>query len=212
MALAPTLFFFYSPDIEKLVAQGTINGNISLHQYDNLKNILNEEIANQPNEYGITPMAAAIIFDDKKAFSYLIDKGAKPQDQVRVKEINNALLGANELMIAVAMGRDFFVQKLLEMKSDPNALLLQVRKDTPLHISASKCYPAVTKLLLDYGAKIDTQNGLKKTPLHYAVSNKCYSTLFLLLGAQSGYGPQGSFSEESPGLCREDEDEVPAGK
>ena len=181
LVLAPTFFFLYSPRVEKFAAMGPINKDISLKKYDSLKEGLDKETANRSNTYGITPMAAAIIFDDRDAFSYLVEGGARPQDRVRAGQLKGFVLGANELMIAVAMDRYFFVEKLLNMRSDPNALH-EISGDTPLHISTSRCYPTVTKLLLDYGAEVDVQNKLKKTPLHYAVSNKCYSSLLLLVG------------------------------
>ena len=57
---------------------------------------------------------------------------------------------------------------------------------TPLHLSAMHCHTNVVTLLLDKGAKIDSQAKDGTTPLHLAAQEGCADavTLFLARGAQ----------------------------
>lgn len=114
------------------------------------------------NSRGQTALDVATRAKNDAAVTYLKDKGAKSKD-------DDMVLSAKSLIQACASGdvekaraaiRDF--PKLTTVADDAG--------DTPLHIAAYKGQAAITKLLLENGAKVNVADNQGLTPLHLAAA------------------------------------------
>jgi hypothetical protein len=95
------------------------------------------------------------------------------------------------LMTAVRMGNISMVDKLLKSGAQPNSAVFGLTNSLnySLHLAVVKGHLAIAKLLIDYGAYINTSNRLKQTPFSLAIQIGHGPLVWLLLdrGANPNY-------------------------
>ncbi|XP_013399965.1 serine/threonine-protein phosphatase 6 regulatory ankyrin repeat subunit B [Lingula anatina] len=96
----------------------------------------------------------------------------------------HAIGSATVLHVAALQGNARAVELLLEAGADPNVTTLEVfqitspnpkfwiAKSTPLHLAASVGQHETARILLKFGAKVDTQDKNGRTPLHLTCMSK----------------------------------------
>ncbi len=90
----------------------------------------------------------------------------------------------NALHVATLLGLKNTVRVLLKYGMDPNAMTKD--GDTPIGIAANKGKEEILAILLDHGARIDTQDYQLKTALHHAVGQNHIGIVRLLLALEAG--------------------------
>lgn len=145
------------------------------------------------DEFGQTPLLAAIYKADWKAAKLLLEMGANVKADKRsgytpvlgaVVEENEDILqqlldkgarvnntdgdGYSALHLATLSGNQKIVQALLKAKADIDAVV-PGRNETPLHIAVRKEQTEIVQTLLERGAKTTLLNNMDFSPLQYAL-------------------------------------------
>lgn len=113
-----------------------------------------------------TPLADALLFNDKKRFIELLEKGIGDPNETtpeitKFAIIHRAVLSPNPRL---------FVSLLL--KHNPDINQVDGRKKSALHYATERNLLDIVTLLLDKGADIHKGDSLGNTPLHLAVLNR----------------------------------------
>lgn len=154
-------------DVNRKGNQGFLEIEIAIH-FDNLEmlEILVENNAdiNALDEHGQSPLVYSVIAKANKCFDYLMSLGAKTQ------VIPN---GSESLLefAAKEVGNAYVVKKLLDMGVSPN--IDTFNGDNLLIESLEKGYIEVSKLLIDYGFNLISDNGRNvPSALYYIIDNE----------------------------------------
>ncbi len=89
--------------------------------------------------------------------------------------------GETPLMIALQMNKRRFVEILLRSPFDPHVVLSESIKVGYVHIAAATMDATIVSELITKGGKVDAQDSLGNTPLHYAVANRNFTAAEILL-------------------------------
>jgi ankyrin repeat protein len=93
----------------------------------------------------------------------LLDAGANPNAASKRSS-------ATALLLATNHGFYKTVKILLEARADPN---FEISGQTPLGVTAHRCYDDIAQLLLDYGANPDFENDAKESAISIASKQGC---------------------------------------
>ncbi|KAI0098059.1 ankyrin repeat-containing domain protein [Nemania sp. FL0031] len=145
--------------------------------------ILHTEDINAKDSMGRTPLAWAAARGDNRSVVMLLRYGADPN-------IMDVQL-SGPLSNAAAQGHTACVLLLLDAGADPEpALPSGIRKGTPLSVAARNAKdPLLAKILLDFGANVNSCATDGRTPLFHAARNNDTHLAILLLeyGADINY-------------------------
>lgn len=137
------------PDkLERNLAEAAAAGNTNL-----IDNLLSKGVdVNSTGEEGVTPLAWALLKQNKVGFEYLLKRGADPN--VRLDEKNTLLF------YAVKMEDSFFLETALKHGGDPNQRKKWLDGDISLlwyTTTTAVPKPDKVKILIQYGADVNEQ-------------------------------------------------------
>lgn len=133
----------------------------------------NQEVNDQSAAHGSTALHTAAGLGDLAAIRYLIEQGADI-------EVFDFQLGYTPLHEAVSSGESGAVRMLLDAGANVNAKIYSKRYKhnngkSALHISVFKLDVIVTRILLRIGARVNSLDQNKDTPLNYLLKTAGWS-------------------------------------
>lgn len=154
-----------------------LHSAIASGQLKKVKTLLESgEDINQENRYGFTPIMVAAISGDQQIFSELLLKGAHLKGRPNER---SGLKNKDILYLAIKGGNERIIEQILRHKSF--SLTESVARSPVLHLAARECLPKSVEEILKKGisANVSTKDG--ETPLHFAVKDKCFAVIDLLM-------------------------------
>jgi ankyrin repeat protein len=139
--------------------------NIAAHygSIEAIRALSNNATINEKNEYGVTPLYAAINADKFAAAEELVNLGAN----INVTDSEKFTLLH---MLAEDKNGNNCMKLLIDKKADVN--LVNVHGQSPLHIAVGANNIEAARMLIDAGAIIDLPDKNGVTPLTIAMANK----------------------------------------
>ncbi len=129
------------------------------------------------NDFGVSPLKAALLRNDCHSFQVLKTKGFKVYQSNRIKgesadDLNLlghvAISGCSEALDKM-IGQEFKI-------NDP----VHSKGWAALHLTAQYCQPEIAEKLLRWGADPDVEDSNGNTPLFYSTQRECHAVNMLL--------------------------------
>lgn len=179
-----TAFFHLGLDIP-LIYRGEVTEAIHGRKIKEIEIALrNNPNINVKNQYGLTPMLAAVKVNDLKIVKFLHDKGATFDGMV--KGVDGDPNGLTIADLAVKTKNKDLVNYLISQGINFKSMN-RVTGFSPIHIAAANCDSQMLDVLVKNGAEVNTLNSKGETPLIIAARKNCLSAGMVLKEAGANF-------------------------
>ena len=190
----PDRYSFLNMDIALIVSIPTLNVNV-------ISLLLNNQASvKYTDKFGRRAIHVAAATGNQDVLKLILKAGSP----VNVADAE----GKTPLHLACETGCDEMVELLLSAGANINRSQTYRMKEYPVHIAAKKGYTKILETLRLHGANFEAQATLQRTPLHYAILHKQYTTVNYLcsvgvnMNAADEHGETALFLALSNGLMQ----------
>ena len=160
---SPDRCSFLNMDIALIVSIPTLNVNV-------ISLLLNNQASvKYTDKFGRRAIHVAAATGNQDVLKLILKAGSP----VNVADAE----GKTPLHLACETGCDEMVELLLSAGANINRSQTYRMKEYPVHIAAKKGYTKILETLRLHGANFEAQATLQRTPLHYAILHKQYTTV-----------------------------------
>jgi hypothetical protein len=174
------LYSLFSLVAQEELPESALHKAARLNYYKEIPHLITDDILNEQDTKGNTPLHVAIKFRSTKAAELLAQ-----QPKVDVNILNKT--GYAPLHFAIIFPQPTVVKCLLNAKANPS-LPSTPSSASPLHMAASASQLEIIKMLIGAGANLNQQDIRERSPLYYAKNRD----IFCLLIAEGAYTQEAS--------------------